>query len=355
MHPLSATDRGAEPFAGVLLGTAVGDALGLPAEGLSRQRIERRWGGEWRHRFLFGRGMISDDTEHTLFVAQALLRHPEEPAAFQRCLAWKLRGWLLGLPAGIGWATLRAILKLWLGFPPHRSGVWSAGNGPAMRSAVLGAYFADDPEKRRKFVRASTRLTHLDPRAETAAQAVADAAASAAGQGPSAGWLASLPGAGGDEAWRRLCEQLREALAASRSVQEFAEALGLSQGVTGYAYHTVPVALYAWARHAGDFHAGLTAALNCGGDTDTVGAIAGALLGAQVGPQGIPAAWLEGVGDWPRSTPLLNQVARTLSARKGASPGAGPVRYCWPALLPRNTVFLAAVLAHGLRRLAPPY
>jgi ADP-ribosylglycohydrolase len=131
-----------EAFAGALLGTAVGDALGLPAEGMSRQRIQRRWHSQWRHRFLFGRGMVSDDTEHTLFVAQALLAHPNDPAAFQRCLAWKLRLWLLGLPAGIGFVTLRAILKLWLGFPPTRSGVHSAGNGPAMRSGIIGAYFS---------------------------------------------------------------------------------------------------------------------------------------------------------------------------------------------------------------------
>ena len=119
-------------FAGLLLGTAVGDTLGLPAEGMSRGRILRMWKGEWRHRFLFNRGMVSDDTEHTLFVAQALLTHPDDVASFQRCLAWKLRLWLLGLPAGIGLATLRAILRLWMGFPPIRSGVWSAGNGPAI-------------------------------------------------------------------------------------------------------------------------------------------------------------------------------------------------------------------------------
>jgi len=97
-------------FDGVLLGTAVGDALGLPAEGISRVRIQRMWHGQWRFRFLFGRGMVSDDTEHTLFVAQALLTHPDDVDAFQRCLAWKLRLWLLGLPAGIGLATLKAIL-----------------------------------------------------------------------------------------------------------------------------------------------------------------------------------------------------------------------------------------------------
>ena len=44
-------------LAGLLLGTALGDALGLPAEGLSRQQIARRiWNGHWRHRFLFGHG-----------------------------------------------------------------------------------------------------------------------------------------------------------------------------------------------------------------------------------------------------------------------------------------------------------
>src|SRR5437667_8567598 len=109
-------------FTGLLLGTAVGDALGLPAEGLSKNRIQRRWQGPWRHRFVFGRGMCSDETEHTFMVAQTLLSHPDDPIAFQRCLAWKLRLWMLGLPAGVGFATLRAILRLWLGFPPSRSG-----------------------------------------------------------------------------------------------------------------------------------------------------------------------------------------------------------------------------------------
>jgi len=65
-------------FSGVLLGTAVGDALGLPAENLSAERIQRLWKGGWRMRFLFGSGMISDDTEHTLMVAQALLSHPAD-------------------------------------------------------------------------------------------------------------------------------------------------------------------------------------------------------------------------------------------------------------------------------------
>ena len=160
-------------LAGILLGTAVGDALGLPAEGLSARRRRRMLPGPWRHRFLLGRGMISDDTEHALFVAQSLLKHPDDARAFQRSLAWHLRWWFLGLPAGIGLATARACVKLCLGWPPNRSGVFSAGNGPAMRSAILGGYFHGAPEVMENFVLASTRITHTDPKAMTGALAVA--------------------------------------------------------------------------------------------------------------------------------------------------------------------------------------
>jgi ADP-ribosyl-[dinitrogen reductase] hydrolase len=52
-----------EKLAGVLLGAAVGDALGLPREGLSRRRAARLYGpGPLRHRFLLGHGMVSDHT-----------------------------------------------------------------------------------------------------------------------------------------------------------------------------------------------------------------------------------------------------------------------------------------------------
>lgn len=164
-------------FKGLILGTAVGDALGYPAEGLSRRRIGRLYGGRWRHRFLFGRGMVSDDTDHTVFVAQALLAHPRDVERFARRLAMSLRWWLLGLPVGIGGATLRGIVRLWLGFSPARSGVFSAGNGAAMRAAVLGAHFADDRARLDAYLQAQTRLTHSDPKALVGAAAVAYLAA----------------------------------------------------------------------------------------------------------------------------------------------------------------------------------
>ncbi len=293
-------------FRGVILGTAVGDAIGLPAEGLAPNRARKLFHGRWRHRLVIGRGMVSDDTDHTLFVAQSLLAHPQSVELFARRLAWCLRLWFLTLPAGIGLATLRAILRLWLGFSPLRSGVYSAGNGPAMRSAPLGAFFASSPERMDDYLEAATRVTHTDPKALIGAAAVAQLVS----------WsirdqLVEKPrwedfsrvlekANRKDQEWSNLVHSIGAAVQHDLSVQEFADSLGLSRGVTGYVYHTVPVVVYAWCRHFGDFEATVSAVLNCGGDADTTGAIAGTLAGAVTGEQGIPEDWLNGLCEWPR-------------------------------------------------------
>lgn len=356
-----------EPLIGLLLGGAVGDALGLPGEGISPVRQCKLWPGDLRHGFIFGCGMISDDTEHAIMTAQALLEADGDVERFRRSLAWKLRWWFIALPAGVGLATARACLRLWMGVPPERSGVNSAGNGPAMRSAILGAVLAEDMECRRAFVCASTRLTHLDPRAEVAAQAVAEAAAwivrgRRSGEAPLEPGPSETPEVGGsvekllarpgadDPEWRTVCGHMETSLRKGDSVRAFAGAIGLEHGVTGYAYHTVPVALYAWLRHRGDFHRTLDAAIRCGGDTDTVASIAGALAGGDVGVDGIPSAWRHRLMDWPRSARLLERLAGELD-----SPHGTPVPWCWLGVLPRNLFFLAVTLTHGVRRLLPPY
>ncbi len=339
----------------------MGDALGLPAEGVSRRRARKLFPEPWRHRFVLGRGMISDDTEHTIFVAQSLLVHPDSPAGFARRLGWALRGWFLGLPAGIGWATLRAIVKLWCGIPPDRSGVWSAGNGPAMRVAPIGAFFAHAPDALDRYVRASTRLTHSDPRALVGAMAVARLTAWCvrleSRERPELEELVALlrSSGEGEPEWETIVDHLAEAARGDLSVEEFADRLGLERGVSGYVYHTVPVATYAWFRHFGDYRASLLSVLRCGGDTDTAGAIVGALAGVVVGEGGIPREWLEGLWDWPRGRPLLTRLADRLAAAPSGAERPAAESYCWPAVLPRNLVFMILVLAHGFRRLAPPY
>jgi ADP-ribosyl-[dinitrogen reductase] hydrolase len=107
-------------IAGSILGTAIGDAIGLPYEGLSRRRGVKILGIPDRHRLLFGWGMVSDDTEHTCMVAQSLIAAGDNLPKFQHQLAGRFRLWLLLLPAGVGFATLRAIGRLWMGFNPER-------------------------------------------------------------------------------------------------------------------------------------------------------------------------------------------------------------------------------------------
>ncbi|MSU79357.1 MAG: ADP-ribosylglycohydrolase [Gemmataceae bacterium] len=346
----------ADRIAGVILGTAVGDALGLPRENMSRRRGRSTFGrSPMRHRFILGCGMISDDSEHTCMAAQALLRAGGDADAFGQSLAWRLRFWLLGLPAGVGFATLRAILKLWLGCSPANSGVHSAGNGPAMRSAILGVCLGDDRDRLRAFVRASSRLTHTDPRAERGAYLVALAAHHAAtANAPDLmrdTFLHEARSEGLDSELTALLDQLESHLRRDASAEEFADALDLQRGISGYIYHTVPMALYCWLRYPRDFRSAVEAIIDLGGDTDSTAAIVGALSGATLGTDAIPVEWLNGVVDWPRSVAWM----RSLAVRLAPSGTHTPAPLFWPALPIRNTVFLAIVLGHGFRRLLPPY
>ena len=97
---------------GCIIGTAIGDAFGLPYEGLSKQRQNKLFSNIKNHNFIFNKGMISDDTEHTCMVAQSLIVSAGNTSIFTKQLAFRLRWWLLGLPAGIGYATLKSIYKI---------------------------------------------------------------------------------------------------------------------------------------------------------------------------------------------------------------------------------------------------
>lgn len=297
-------------------------------------------------------------------VAQALIETagwPDEEAVkkFRAKLAWRFRGWLLLLPAGIGFATLRAILKLWLGFPARLSGVRSAGNGPAMRVAIIGVACADDPERARLLTIAATWITHTHPEAEQGALAITLAARLAATAGRDiapgeflAAYLA-LAGAGGEmaDAVRGACDSA----ARGDPAFAFAEAIGCGNGISGWIRHTVPAVLQVWLSHQSDYRRAVEVMVSLGGDTDTTAAIVGALVGARVGPAGIPPEWLRDLWEWPRSVAWMARLGERL-AKHGAMKSAGPaVPLSRVGLAVRNLMFIALVLAHGVRRLFPPY
>ena len=337
---------------GSLLGTAVGDAMGLAFEGLGARRASRLFKGPLRHRLIAGKGMVSDDTEHACFTARALILARGDVDAFGRHLASSLRWWLAGLPAGIGLATLRSILKSCVGFPPQRSGVFSAGNGPAMRSAIIGVALGAAPAQMVAFVRRSTLLTHSDPKAFHGALAVALAAHCAA-TACAGNFMASLEALMANESasGEFLSLAQRAALSASRGegLAVFAESIGSRGGISGYMLHTVPCVLQVWFRHGNDFAAGVAEIIAAGGDTDTAGAIFGGIAGAGCGKEGIPPDWIGGIVEWPRSTAWIERLGEALAN------GGDVPRYFVPGIPLRNAVFMLIVLAHGFRRLAPPY
>lgn len=305
--------------------------------------------------------MVSDDTEHAAFVAQAIVKSGHDVSAFKKALSRSLRWWLLGLPAGVGFATLRAIVKLWLGVSPERSGVFSAGNGPAMRSAILGVAFGGDSDELRRFVKASTEMTHSDPKAFYAALAVAVAARDVVDS--EVDWQGEylqdlkrfIPDDGAAE-FHDLAARAAASAAAGEAISVFASSIGSARGISGYSYHTVPCVLHVWFRHGGDLSGGLREIIRAGGDTDTAGAIFGGIVGARGGKGVVPQAWLDDIIEWPRSMGWLERLGDAVSRSLGEQKEEllAP-RYFLPGILPRNVIFLLIVLAHGFRRLAPPY
>jgi ADP-ribosyl-[dinitrogen reductase] hydrolase len=144
-------------------------------------------------------------------------------------------------------------------------------------------------------------------------------------------------------------EDVTASVRAGEATQTFAQRLG-GGGVSGYIYHTVPAVIHAWLSHPEDFPAAVKTVISCGGDSDTTGSILGGIVGARVGPNGIPDEWIDGLILWPRGI----QQAETLAANVAALSTADLRVPAWKYLV-RNAWFDTVVLLHGLRRLGPPY
>lgn len=346
-----------DAITGCLLGTAVGDALGLPMEGLSKRRQLKMYPEIKGYYFLFGKGMISDDTEHTCIVAQAIIASGGDENLFAQNLAWRLRRWLFALPSGVGFATLRAILKLCIGFPAQKSGVFSAGNGPAMRSPIIGVCYGDQREKLKNLVRISTRITHTDPKAEYGALAIALAAymASKHQEDPSCYLKVLQDIFDFDTELLDLIKKAVDSATQGKSTETFAVSLRLDKGISGYMYHTVPMVLHIWFRHPRDFRSAIVEAIKCGGDTDTVASILGGIIGAAVGKKGIPDKMLANLWDWPITPQWMESVGETLSQVVSGDKSQDAPGIPFLGALLRNLIFMLVVLSHGFRRLLPPY
>lgn len=325
-------------------------------EKLSPARQKALFGRIDRMQFLPARGMISDDTEHALFTARALIESGGDAAEFRRLLHSEFRRWMLALPPGIGLATLKAGCKalIFCG----NTGVYSAGNGAAMRAPILGAALGEVVPQLREFLEISTRMTHTDPKASWGALAIA---------------LAASPGIEADgrrivrefSEWSDDSDAARECLnllkiavnSASRgqSTSHFCVEIGLQNGVSGYIFHTVPVVIQCFLRNSKDFRAAIEEIVACGGDTDTTAAILGGILGAHLGIEAIPADWRGDLWEWPNTPRSMETLARDLTKSLDEGQALVAPRLILPFQFARNLFFMGVVLVHGLRRLLPPY
>ena len=341
--------RTADRTAGTLLGIALGDALGLPCEGMSPRSIARRFRTVDRFRLLGQTGFVSDDTEQAALIAQSLARDSHDLDACVRAFRRALLGWFCSVPWGVGLATVKSCMRIALGLTP--SGVISAGNGAAMRAAIVGVFFHDRPDQRRAFGRALAQVTHRDERAVEGALFVAELAA----------YLADVSG---DESRERCVAEARRAVthaelgvALARAVQLADEGVSTTDGArvcgtTGFVLHTVPFATFCMLRYGGDPMRALSEAIGAGGDTDSIAAVLGGWLGALHGPQGLPVALIERIHDGPFGPSHLRALASCLDrVRDGIEcPVPG---YSATAALVRNLALYRVILAHGFRRLVP--
>jgi ADP-ribosylglycohydrolase len=341
----------ADRLSGTLLGTALGDALGLPAEGLSARAIARRFGRMDRFRLLGKMGFVSDDTEQAALVAQSLARYPDDVDRCVRAFRRSLLGWFCRLPWGVGRATIQACARIALGLSP--GGVRSAGNGAAMRAAIIGTFFHDKPGEREVVGRALAEVTHRDIRSLEGALYVAELAAACVRCSVGA----SLSDC--QQQARSIVTNPELGLAIDRakglalggiSIPEAARACGTS----GFVVHTLAFATFGFLRSGSDPLQALIEAIGAGGDTDSIGAILGGWLGTRHGEAGLPRDLIDRIHDGAFGPTHLRALATCLAQIRDGHPAPIP-SYSPTAAMLRNLALYPIVLGHGFRRLLPPY
>ena len=311
--PASADDPDFDRGRGMMLGLAVGDALGNTSESLSPAR-RRAFLGEVRdylpNPLAGGRraGLPSDDTQLAMWTLERLLADGAlVPEALARTFSER--------PIfGIGQTVSGFLAAYRSGRPWYECGPHSAGNGALMRIAPLALPYpgADGPGLWADTALAAA-MTHNDPASTAACLAfvamLRRLAAMAAAPEP-AWWLETYldlarelegetgyrprHGAGPDycgPVWRFVETRVAAAHAGDRPTAEACE----DWGSGAYLLETVPSVIYILMRHGDDAEEAIVRAVNDTRDNDTCGAIVGAAMGALHGARALPARWREGL------------------------------------------------------------
>lgn len=282
---------------GALLGLAVGDALGAPAENMKPSEIRARWGRITG--YVADRPAGTDDTEYAIFSGLLLARYGAALTPVHVETAW--HEWIAdreeGPFRGAGFSERGTLENLRRGLAApisaqHRH-AWS--DGLAMRAAPHGVFAAGRPAEAARLVAIDGSVSH-DGEGIYGGQAVAAGVAAAmAGAAPVAvvaSALAVVP----DDSWTARC--LRRAMTAAHRGERAVRSAVVIGGYpwTDLAPEAVALAFGAYAAADGDFADAVLTAVNMGRDADTTAAVAGALAGATHGVAAIPPAWAAAIG-----------------------------------------------------------
>ncbi|MGK5531597.1 ADP-ribosylglycohydrolase family protein [Streptomyces sp. URMC 129] len=293
---------------GAMLGLAVGDALGAPAENLKPSQIRERWGRI--EGFVTDDPAGTDDTEYAIFSGLLLAAHGSALTVAHVESAW--HEWIADLDEGpfrgAGFSERGTLENLRRGLAApisaqHRH-AWS--DGLAMRAAPFGVYAAGRPAEAARLVSIDGTVSHDGEGIHGGRAVAAGVAAAMTGDDPDAVVRAALSVVP-EDSWT--ARSLHRAVAAARRALRDPDATQLSieravrsaTVIGGYPWtdlapEAVGLAFGAFAAARGEFAEAVALAVNMGRDADTTAAVAGALTGALRGEGAIPADWAKAIG-----------------------------------------------------------
>jgi ADP-ribosyl-[dinitrogen reductase] hydrolase len=294
-HSYDAPTTGrSDRVAGCLVGLAVGDALGAPLEFVGRQQVRNHFPQGLRDMIasrVWNKGEYTDDTQMALLIAQSLLRNTGFEASD---LAKRFQAWA-ATAKDVGMQT-RAVVSMaaYLKDPESCSRRYhadhpesSAGNGAVMRCAPIALFYLNSIEELVEVSRASARMTHHDPRAQSSC-VILNACIRAA--------ICSGVQDGRAEALALLTESERSHWHRLERIESYKEEDIAS---SGYTVHTMEAAVWSFLTTA-SFEEAVIRAANLGDDADTIAAVCGSLAGGYYGYSAIPRRWRDELHDEPR-------------------------------------------------------
>lgn len=325
-----------ESLEGLFVGTAIGDALGLPLETLAPHQIEQRFGhvttildpssNQLIEANQARRGMISDDTQLTLALAKGLL-DPSSVSftATMDSIAREHVAALRETTVGWGGTTKDAVKRLSAGINWKESGNTAGpgtgkGNGVVMKIAPLAAFAISQnlsPADTLAMVDAICAMTHNSPLAIASARAhlaaiqyalLVDADNFSPKEFVNLVTKVSRESKPQDEETRELSARF-ESLAQAGAM-DLDQLIANFGGGTCYVLNSLPFSYALFLRDWQSIEA-LYATVNAGGDTDSNAAMVGALLGALHGKDLFPPEHSAGVADFA----AISAVAQSFSKK----------------------------------------